>query len=479
MQKLDVNFSLLVVLLAFFIRSDAQAPDVWTLQQCIEYAQNANLDVQRSQLQLGTAVLSEKQAKQALWPSVNAFANGGLNFGRSIDPTSNTFNTERFGFGNYGIGSDLVIFQGGQLRHNLKKTKSETHAAEKNLEQARNALALTIANQYLNVLLAQERLSVNLQAKQASSLQYEQVEKMIKAGLRPEADLWDVKAQLARANENIVLAENALDLAWLSLKQSLLLDFRKPMALAPIDEEELDKIALNLYSYETLLAAAIPVQPAVQAAFWNFEAARWAERMARGSFYPSVFLRSSIGSRYSDAARIPTDFMFQRKEIPGIYIDGVLVKYEYTEAVPIKTQTMSFYDQYDLNLNYGIGLTVNVPIYNNYNHWGNAKKARLAARMAEIQYIQAKETLGQEIAQALANCKAAMKAYESAKESEAASIAALVQNQKRYELGAATYFQLAIAQNNADMARIQTIIAKYNLYFNQKMLDFYAGKKIQ
>lgn len=112
---------------------------------------------------------------------------------------------------------------------------------------------------------------------------------MISAGGRPEADLYEIKSQVARSEQGVVSAENALDLAWLSLKQSLRLRSDLEMSLEPLSEEQLRNLESESYTYENLYEYSSVNQPGMKAAKLRLEAAKLGEGMARAAFFLLVW----------------------------------------------------------------------------------------------------------------------------------------------------------------------------------------------
>ncbi|MBK8405029.1 MAG: TolC family protein [Saprospiraceae bacterium] len=221
-------------------------------------------------------------------PDLNGNINMGWSIGRNIDPTSNDFITQDILNGNYGLSSSVILFQAGLVNKSINQSKINLTASKEEYQQTSNDIALQVASQYLNVLLADERLEIAGKNLEAIRQQMEQIQKMISAGGRPEADLYEIKSQVARSEQGVVSAENALDLAWLSLKQSLRLRSDLEMSLEPLSEEQLRNLESESYTYENLYEYSSVNQPGMKAAKLRLEAAKLGEGMARAAFFPSL-----------------------------------------------------------------------------------------------------------------------------------------------------------------------------------------------
>ncbi len=467
------------LILFSFLFQGLQAQEQWNLANCVEHALKNNVGLQQSKISVDEAALTVKENKHKQIPDLNGSINGGISFGRNIDPTSNSFTTENIISANYTLASGVTLFQGALIRNSIKQSKLSLDASTKEYQQATNDLALTIATYYLNVLLNEERLEMAEKNTENVKLQLIQMEKMIQSGVKPEADAIEIKSQLARMEQTQVSAENGLDIAWLTLKQAMRLDPSKKLILERLTEEQLNGVQLENYTFESLSETAAQSQSGLQAAYKRLEAARMGEKIAKALYYPSLFLNASIGSRFSDAAIRPLDYSTSRILVPGVYIDGKSVLFEQDYPTVKSTEVIPFKDQYDQFLGYGVGLNLNIPIYNQRSTKTRVQKAALATKSSELQAELQKEKLNQDVYQAIANVRAAKKEFEASKRALDATSYSADKTQKRFELGLANVFELNLSQTNLQNAQSTLVIAKYDLVFKQKVLDYYAGKPIK
>ena len=61
----------------------------WTLKECVDYALQHNINLKQNKLSLATADANIKTAKGNFLPTFSGFSSNNINFGSSIDPTSN------------------------------------------------------------------------------------------------------------------------------------------------------------------------------------------------------------------------------------------------------------------------------------------------------------------------------------------------------------------------------------------------------
>ena len=112
MRKFVLLFSALVAGLA------AQAQSrVWTLQQCLDYAMENNIQLQQSRNTYLSGLEDTQQAKAALFPTLSASASQGV----SANPFTSADNKVAYN-GSYGINADMTLYKGGQLRTAIKES---------------------------------------------------------------------------------------------------------------------------------------------------------------------------------------------------------------------------------------------------------------------------------------------------------------------------------------------------------------------
>lgn len=469
------------LLFCILISLNSKGQEQWSLMSCIDHAVKNNVSLQLNKITVDQSAITLKESKYKMLPNLNGSIFSGSSFGRNVDPTTNSFTTSNILYSNYSLSSSVALFQGGLIRNTIKQNDLNLQSGFKDYEQATNDLALSISVYYLNVLQSQERLHVADKNREISKLQLEQINKLIKAGAKPEADALEIQSQLARAEQIYVVAENTLELAWLTLKQEMRLDPQTKMILEPLTEEQFNSVQIQNYSYEELIKTATEHRAGIQAARIRLDAAKLGEKIARSFYYPSVSLNASIGSRYSNAARLyePYDSKETLSGTARFANDSFPVSFEYPFTSYREGAVIPFKDQFDQFLGYGAGISINIPIFNNYSTKAAVEKSKLNSKQTELQLELQKEKLGQDIYQAMTNVKAAIKEYEASQNAFLAAKSSFEKTQKRFDIGMSNVFELNQIQTNYLNAQTTFLISKYDLVFKQKILDYYAGKQIR
>ncbi len=466
----------LYLLFSIISFGNLNAQEVWSLQKCVEYAQENNLTIKQSRLLIEQAKLNEQLGKYSRYPSLNASSTFGYQFGRTIDPTTNGFITEGIGGQTLNLDAGLSLYNGGRINKNIKQSKLNREAAEADLLQSANDITLVIATTYLNVLFAKEQLTASKQRLDLTFEQKKQTQKLITAGAIPANDVLDVDAQIARNEQDLVAQENSLAVSLLNLKQLLQLapDFKLDVEVPNISwDENADIEALTMAG---IYDQAVFTQPFIKAGELRLKSAEMQVDIARADLMPSLTLFGGIDSRYSTKSPQFSESDFELGSPIPVVINGNAGSIQ--TFGPVQNGEVSYFEQIGDNLGQSIGLNIRVPIFNNHRAKLAMEQAKINISNTLIQNEQAKQQLKTDIQGAITNAKASRKQMEASSRTVNATKAAYENALKKFELGAINTFELSSAKNQFDNAEVQSIVAKYDYIFKLKVVDFYRGKQI-
>lgn len=458
------------------------AQDTWSLERCVRYAQDNNITVQQAMASAKISQLSEKQAKSARLPNVSGGINAGKQFGRTIDPTSNTFVTTGVGFNSMSLDASVNLFNGGLIHHNVKQANWDVKAAVADAEQSANTLGLQVAQAFLTILLNEEQLENARRRVTQSDQQLNATLKLIEAGSTPLAEKFNLQAQKASDEQAAVVAQNNVDLAYLNLKQLLQLEpdfdlqIERPTVVIPADANP------GGMSLTPLYGTAATTQPNIRAAGFRIKSAEEGIAIAKAAYYPSMQAFAQLRSNYSTQFFRPESITKIENPVIPALINGeaaLVTLLGQTTEIPNNIQRVKYFTQLDQNFGQTIGFSINVPIYSNGRNNLAVERARLNVLTAQMQSTQAQQTLKNDIQTAIANARAAKLQLEAAEKTFMARQTAFQNMEKRLSLGAVNSLDLTTAKTNMDNAENDLVRAKYDYLFRLKILDFYEGKPLQ
>lgn len=468
-----------LITIGFFLllgSTNIQAQKAWTLQECVEKAIQENLQVSNGEIAVQSAAIDIVQSRHARLPNLSFNSNVGWNFGRTVDPTQNLFTTETFFSNGSTFSSNVVLFNGNRINNLQKQSLANHQAAQKDLEQVKRDISLQVATIYLNILFAQENI-VNAERQLASTQdQLTLLNKQIAVGNLPENNRLEVEAQIAVNEQSIIENQNLLQIQQLNLKQLLRLNLDENIDIVVPKNLE-SSIDPDLITFEQLFEKAQANQASLFAADWRIQSAVLNEKITRAEALPALLAAGNLRTNYSNKGYNITGYDQTIVE-QDIYFNNQSATIGIPQNVPILQQT-PFFDQINNNLSYGIGISLNIPIYNNYSIKSNQQRAKLNTEKAKIGYEQALESLKTTVAQAYADAKAAKVRYKATEKTQNAQSMVYLNALKRFELGNTSIFELNRLKALSESAETNYLIAKYDYIFRSRVLDYYLGNPIQ
>ncbi len=458
----------------------AQTSGPWSLRAAVDYARENNLQVQQAEYGIESADIQLRADKLARLPSLNSSINGGVQFGRTVDPTTNSFDQQTIYFNSIGISTGLTVFNGGLLRNRIAQSEFDLEAARLDAETTANNIGLQVANAYLSVLLVREQIT-NAQAQLAlTSETLTNTERLIRAGNLPEADRFDLVAQQATNERTIVDLENQVAVSLLTLQQLLQLDVSRPF---DIDDPQIELTAADLvvdFDFATVYNTARQTQPVVRAAEVRERSAQVGEKVARAGFYPSVGISAGANTSASSAAKSFDDSnveLILGDPVP-VQINGMDVQLALPSQQGGVLLSLPYTEQLNQNFGQSISAGINIPIYSRGQNKAATQQALIRTNNARLQREQTEQQLQLDIQRALTDLRAARQSYRAALRSVEAAQVAFDNSTRRYEIGVSNTLDLVTATNRLDVAKVELSRAKYQFIFNRKVVEFYLGQEL-
>ena len=453
------------------------------LTQCIEIALENNLQLKRSKINQELQSIGYSQSILQQTPSLNLFSNYGNNWGRSVDPTTNTFIANSSNYSGVGIQSSLNLFSGFSVRNNIKKSKTLLQKSVFDLENTTNNVMLSVVSSYLNVLLALDRLDNARFQLNSTQEQLSRISKLVEAGSIPITNKLNLDAQLAGDELSLIQQENGYRISILQLKQILLLETRKEIRVLRPNLDLIPSTVIGSNS-EEIYEIAIGILPEIKSAEKNAQSSLYDLRISKSGRYPTISVSSNFNSNYSSYANR------ERQFYDGFSMEPTTIGYLTND--PIQTvsslslvpnvigsdKNFTVLEQWKDYLSKSLSFSISIPIFNRYQVSGNIKRAKLNKELADINVIEARNQVRQTIESSYNDALAASKTYNASIKQVRALEESFRIIKSQYDLGSVNYTEYQIANNNLVRAKNDLISSRYDYIFKVKVLDFYQGKEL-
>lgn len=450
---------------------------VWTLQECLEYAMENNIQVRQSALRVETNKNNLESAKWDYAPSVNGSANYSWNFGLNIDPVTNEISQTTRQTSFLSLNGNWLLFDGTRKWNTITQNNLDYMAALMDLETAKNDIGLNVAGGYLQVLLNQEILGVAREQERVTQLQVDRTQRLVDAGAAPMGDLLQLQAQLARDVQNRTTAENSLNISKMQLANLLQLDNPDDFEIAD-PEFTVPEAALVMRDPSAIYATALENQPNIEAAELRVRSSEEGVEISKSGWYPSLSLQGRVASNYSDQFQEPTTANEIQVPIPTYDDQGNVFYTPSTRTIPQGFQFKSFGNQLEDNINEFVGVNLQIPIFNRMTVRNQVQNAMINQEITALSLEQEKNALRQNIYQAHADAKASYNSYLAAQKAVEANEESFAYAQKRFEVGALNQFDFENAKNNLAISRSEMLRAKYDFIFKINVLEFYLTNQV-
>ena len=254
---------------------------VWTLQTCLDYALENNIQLQQSRNDYLSGLEDTREAKAALLPSLAVSATQGY----TNYPSSNAEDNNSY-TGTYGINAGLTLYEGGKLRTAVKEQRLQNRIDALSVAESANDIRIAIVEAYMQALYAAEAVEVAAGTAEVSRAQRDRAEQMWQAGSISKVDFAQLESQYASDLYQVVVARSSLDDYKLQLKQLLELDITEEMNLAAPAEGE-ETVLQALPAKTDIYATARDAMPHNERGRLGVETAGVGLREARAGFDPS------------------------------------------------------------------------------------------------------------------------------------------------------------------------------------------------
>jgi outer membrane protein len=442
-----------------------------------------NITVKISDVQAKVAALTYKQGKSSQLPSLSFSGNGGINSGTNQDPTTFSRVTETYFSSGLQLQSSADIFNFFSKRNTIAAYNWELQAAKANTDKLKNDIALTVANAYLQILLAKEQVNITSVQVQQTTAQLVNTKKLVDAGALPPLNLTQLEAQLAIDSVNYITARGAFVQNILVLKAYMNID---PAADFEVETPSVESIPLDPIASlqpESVYSLALKNQPLPRYYEVQLKAAEKSKEAARGAMYPTLSVYGSLGTTYQAFKKKPyydpKDYVFNGYDTTGLVIVNQpttsILTPSYVPGAVSYIRPSAYATQLTDNFRQGLGLSLSIPILNGRAFRTNYEKSKLNIVSLQLQKEQDDQNLKQNIFQAYNSVVIALEKFNASKKSVDASALTYEYAKKRFDVGMLNSFDLITTQNNLLTAKLQYTINQFDYVFKMKVLEFYKG----
>ena len=420
--------------------TNAQAQRL-TLDECMRYAVENSTTVGQKSLALDDRKANHAEAVASLFPSINGSVGGAVNFGRGIDPATNSY-TNVTTFGNsYGISGSLTLFDGLQSINTMRAAKVARNMGATEVEIARDEVAMQTMSAYMDVVYYTEAVKIAREHLEASRRTLELVRRQESLGTKSAADVAEIESQEANYDYLLTTEENNLALAYIRLREVMNYPQGEQLAI----ETNINFEALpSATSEQALVEYALENNPRIAANRFATEQSRINLARAKGAYSPSLYLYGGYNTSY--------------------YID-----------FDNKALYDPFGTQFRNNRGGYVQVALSIPIFNGLSARSSKRRAQNAYRSAQLEEIAVQRAVESEVSQAWQEMQGFGKQFVQGQKKVSASQLAYDGAAKKFENGLISALDLQTAANTLLQAKSDKLRARLQYIIKTRMVDYYNG----
>ena len=423
--------------------TNAQAQRL-TLDECMRYAVENSTTVGQKNLALDDRKANHAEAIASLFPSINGSVGGAVNFGRGIDPATNSYTNVTTFSNSYGISGSLTLFDGLQSINTMRAAKVARNMGATEVEIARDEVAMQTMSAYMDVVYYTEAVKIAREQLEASRKTLELVRRQESLGTKSAADVAEIESQEANYDYLLTTEENNLALAYIKLRE--VMNYPQGEKLEIVTDINLEALP-SATSEQALVEYALENNPRIAASRFATEQSRLNLARAKGAYSPSLYLYGGYNTSY--------------------YID-----------FDNKAAYDPFGTQFRNNRGGYVQVALSIPIFNGLSARSSKRRAQNAYRSAQLEEIAVQRAVESEVSQAWQEMQGFGKQYVQGQKKVSASQLAYDGAAKKFENGLISALDLQTAANTLLQAKSDKLRARLQYIIKTRMVDYYNGKPL-
>jgi len=420
----------------------------WTLKECLDYALENNLQVQKGRVSEQQGDIALWQDQGALFPSLSFATSQNVGFRPFEESTALvqngqvTMTSNKWTYsGNYGLSANWTVWNGGINQKTIKAQRLQNQITQLSTRQSELSIQEQIAQLYVQILYSTEAVTVNRQLAETAQKQYERGHQMQQQGQMSKADVAQLEAQWKSAQYDIVNSETQVQNYKRQLKALLELGIDTPFDVAgtePTDEQVLSPIP----SAQSVYEQAVQSRPEIRSAELSIDAADMSIDIARRGYYPTIGVSASAGDSHYSASQDNAGEQMKR------------------------------------NLNLSAGVNVSVPIFDNRRNRSAVERAKLEKLNSQLDLQDRKNDLSSTIENYWLNANSSQQRFRSARAKVESLETSYELLNAQFQNGLKNIVELRQGHDNLVTAKQDELQSKYTTLLNIQLLKFYSGEAI-
>ena len=433
-----------------------ESSKVMSLKDCMEYAISNSTKTRIQQAASGDARIARRDAiLQAFTPNLSGSTYAYYNFGRSIDPQTNTYFTQTSFHNSYSVSAGFDLFNGFQAVNNLKISKTGLAISESQEKQVEADICLAVMEAYYNVVYYKRLADIYEEQVGAAEMALKKAVRQEELGQKGHADVVQMEADLADRKYDLTNVRNSYkdqlmtlgDLMFWPPEKELVVDtnvrsFAPARSFADAQDDNSVILREQKATEESVIAFALENNPQIKIAEGTMLNAKRELSTTKGQLLPTL----------------------------GLYAGWSTTYYTYQGA-----QTNPFRDQFRNNGGEYVEMSMSIPIWGKLQKQSRIAKQRNALTKATAEYDQKRRDVESEVRRAIQDRDGSEAAYDQARYKSEVQEEAYNLNLKKMEQGLISPLELQTATNNYLKSKADEMNSLYKYLIKDAVVKYFGG----
>jgi outer membrane protein len=402
---------------------------VLSLEECIKLVNTQNIAVKQAILQNEDAKQQVSIAKANGNPSLTLYAGQNGNFGRSIDRFTNAYISQFYNSSYGGLGLEIPISTWVNNKQNIASFQQNAMSTNENIKAQVMNQCIMVLRSYVNVLTRMEAYEVTKERYKNDSVQVNFINQRVKAGVAQERERLQLQQQLMSSTLSAKVSKQDYTSAMIELCQLINKPFQETLVLSPLDVNDLVELSNDIRVDEI---------PMIKMLTYTKMANELRTKFIKTQNRPQLAIRSDYGAFYASS-----------------------------------NATRNFSEQINDTRNGNISLALNVPLLQNFRTRPAIKQAKINEQLATENINLQKSLLERDLTTCRQNILSLRESHLDAQNLYSSAKANADLLSKMLEVGSANISEYLLTLSSLLNAKSQEINLRYQLIFNQKLLEIY------
>lgn len=447
-------FLLLMLCLLFHTPEASAQSDTacFTLKECMQYAVSNSTRMRISAANRKDEQVARRDAiLRAFTPTISAGSYAYYNFGRSVDPETNTYKSVTSFNNGYSVSAGYTLFDGFEAVNNLKISKTIKLMGVSREQQIVDELCLATMQAYYNVVYFTQLAEILQKEADNTKNSLKLAQRQEELGQKGHSDVVQIEAAVAEKEYRLTEAKNKLANAMLTLKDVMFfpvedtLHIDHSMTAGNIDAATLQNQMPLTAEAEEIVDMALLTNPSIAIAKGELSNAKLALNTARWRLMPALSFSAGWSTSY------------------------------YTFPGEKDYQTESFSSQFRNNSGEYLQLSLSIPVFGRLSRQSDISRKKNAYRRAEAQYEEKTSEVEAEVKRAIQDRDGAVAAFRQAQKRAEVEERAHAYNLKKFEQGLISSIEYQTASANYLNAKAERLNSLLQYYIKRSVVAYYSG----